>query len=429
MDKRNFFALLRTFVFAAFVPAISLSLVSCDPENGDDGGGGVTPVISVPDGYENYFIEDLSFSRLAGEVEVAFQINVAWTMEVVASESASASWLSVEPASGSAGLHKVTVRVTDNDTYESRSAKIHLLCGTTKIAEVAVTQDYENALLLSRNIYNVSYEATTINVELKSNVDFEYEVLDADWVRISADATRGLATHNLVFDVDENDRRTERKAHILFYNSEYAVADTTLTLVQEGNPDGLPYEAIDLGLSVKWASCNVGADSPEDYGDYFAWGDTEEKDYYSWSTYKWCNGSSDTLTKYCTSSSYGTVDGKNILDPEDDAATANWGSPWRMPTRTEIEELIDDCAWSWTTQNGVNGYKVTGSNGNSIFLPAAGNRDGTEVYASGSFGCYWSGMLYKNYDEYVYTLNFTGSYWIWLYSLRSAGHTVRPVTE
>lgn len=429
MDKRNFFALLRTFVFAAFVPAISLSLVSCDPENGDDGGGGVTPVISVPDGYENYFIEDLSFSRLAGEVEVAFQINVAWTMEVVASESASASWLSVEPASGSAGLHKVTVRVTDNDTYESRSAKIHLLCGTTKIAEVAVTQDYENALLLSRNIYNVSYEATTINVELKSNVDFEYEVLDADWVRISADATRGLATHNLVFDVDENDRRTERKAHILFYNSEYAVADTTLTLVQEGNPDGLPYEAVDLGLSVKWASCNVGAEFPEEYGDYFAWGETEEKDCYGWSTYKWCNGSSDTQTKYCTNSSYGTVDGKNTLDPEDDAATANWGSPWRMPTRSEIEELIDNCTWSWTIQNGVNGYKVTGSNGNSIFLPAAGNRDGMEVYACGSFGCYWSGMLYKNYGDYVYTLNFTGSYWIWLYSLRSAGHTVRPVTE
>ena len=428
MNKRNFFALLRMFVFAAFVSAMSLSLVSCDPDSDDDSGGtttGVTPEVSVPDSYVNYFIEGLSFSRFAGEAKVTFLINADWSIETVGASD----WLSVGPAFGSAGLHKVMVRVTDNDTYESRSAKINLLCGTAEVAEIDVTQDYENALLLSRSVYNVSYEATTVDVELKSNVDFEYEVLDADWVRISADATRGLATHNLVFDVDENDSRTERKAHILFYNSEYAVADTTLTLVQEGNPDGLPYEAVDLGLSVKWASCNVGAEFPEEYGDYFAWGETEEKDCYGWSTYKWCNGSYNTQTKYCPNSSYGIVDNKTILDPEDDAATANWGSPWRMPTRSEIEELIDNCTWSWTIQNGVNGYKVTGSNGNSIFLPAAGNCDGTEVYACGSFGCYWSGMLYKNYGEYVYTLRFDGEYWYWLYSLRSAGHTVRPVTE
>lgn len=136
--KRNIFALLRTFVLVAFVPALAFSLVACEPEN--DGEGtlppGVTPEVSVPDGYVNYFIEDLSFSRSAGEVKVAFQINADWSIETVGGTD----WLSVEPASGDAGLHKVMVRVTDNDTYEARSDKIHLLCGTAKVAEIAVTQ-------------------------------------------------------------------------------------------------------------------------------------------------------------------------------------------------------------------------------------------------------------------------------------------------
>jgi hypothetical protein len=132
------------------------------------------------------------------------------------------------------------------------------------------------------------------------------------------------------------------------------------------------HEYVDLGLSVKWATCNVGATKPEEYGDYFAWGETTPKDAYDWSTYKWCNGGPSTQTKYCTNSSYGTVDNKTTLDLSDDAACANWGGSWRMPTRAEQDELRNNCTWTWTTQNGVNGYKVTGTNGNSIFLPAAG---------------------------------------------------------
>lgn len=140
--KRNIFALWRTFVLAAFVPALAFSLVACEPEN--DGEGtlppGVTPEVSVPDGYVNYFVEDLSFSRSAGEVKVAFQINVDWSMEVIAPEGTSASWLSVEPASGAAGLHEIMIRVTANDATEVRTATIQLLCGTAKVAEIAVTQ-------------------------------------------------------------------------------------------------------------------------------------------------------------------------------------------------------------------------------------------------------------------------------------------------
>lgn len=158
------------------------------------------------------------------------------------------------------------------------------------------------------------------------------------------------------------------------------------------------HEYVDLGLpsGALWATCNVGASSPEEYGDYFAWGETEPKDVYSWENYKWCNGSNTTMTKYCTISSYGYngfTDGKTELDPEDDAAYVNWGASWRMPSMEQIEELIDNCTWIWTQQNGVNGHLVTGPNGNTIFLPAVGFCMGNSHYDAGRSGDYWSRML------------------------------------
>ena len=153
------------------------------------------------------------------------------------------------------------------------------------------------------------------------------------------------------------------------------------------------HEAVDLGLSVKWATMNVGANAPEEYGDYFAWGETKPKSIYSWETYKWCKGSSTTMTKYCTSSSDGTVDNMTVLDLEDDAARANWGGTWRMPTYDEYKELVDKCTTTWTSLNGVQGRKVTGPSGNSIFLPAAGYRNDSSLYDAGSYGNYWSSSL------------------------------------
>ena len=147
----------------------------------------------------------------------------------------------------------------------------------------------------------------------------------------------------------------------------------------------------------KWATYNIGATQPEDYGDYFAWAETEPKTTYSWGTYKYCNGTSNTRTKYCTNSSYGTVDGKTTLDLEDDAAHINWGSNWRMPTWDELNGLMNNCDWTWTTQNDVAGYKVTGRgayySGNSIFLPAAGTVDGSELKYTGGYGYYMSSSL------------------------------------
>ena len=191
------------------------------------------------------------------------------------------------------------------------------------------------------------------------------------------------------------------------------------------------YEAVDLGLpsGLKWANYNVGATKPEEYGGYYAWGETEEKEDYSWKTYKWCNGSYNTLTKYCTDSGIGTVDNKTVLDPEDDVAHVKWGGDWRMPTTEEQGELIGNCTWEWTALNGVNGYKVTGPNGNSIFLPAAGYRNGTDVSYSGNFGYYWSSSLYRGSSDGAYYLSFNGSNYDRGGNYRYFGRSVRPVSK
>ncbi len=189
-------------------------------------------------------------------------------------------------------------------------------------------------------------------------------------------------------------------------------------------------KAVDLGLSVKWANMNIGATKPEGYGAYFAWGETSPKSVYDWSTYKYSKGSvGSTMTKYCTSSSCGTVDNKTTLDPEDDAAHVNWGGNWRMPTLAEQEELRNNCTWTWTTQNGVKGYQVKGKNGNSIFLPAAGSREDSDLYDVGAYGDYWSSSLYAGRSDFAHYINFDSDYMNACCCDRYDGQSVRPVCQ
>ena len=195
-----------------------------------------------------------------------------------------------------------------------------------------------------------------------------------------------------------------------------------------GTANGHDY--VDLGLpsGTKWATCNVGATKPEEYGDYYAWGETEPKTTYDWSTYKWCNGDYDTQTKYCTDSSYGTVDNKTVLELADDAARANWGGAWRMPTDAEWTELRENCTWTWTIKNGVNGYEVKSeANGNSIFLPAAGCRDYDDLNGAGSYGNCWSSSLDTGYPFDAWSVYFDSDYVSRYYCSRYCGQSVRPV--
>ena len=187
------------------------------------------------------------------------------------------------------------------------------------------------------------------------------------------------------------------------------------------------HEWVDLGLSVKWATMNVGASAPEEYGDYFAWGEIKTKTEYSWSTYKWCEGTEKTLTKYCIESSYGIVDEKCVLDKEDDAAAASWGGNWRMPTSGERSELKNNCIWEIWTHNKVTGYKLTSKiNGNSIFLPAAGYWNGNKCYAGG-LTYYWSSSLYNSSSRSAHFIGFDWSYIYASHSDRYYGRPIRPV--
>ena len=182
------------------------------------------------------------------------------------------------------------------------------------------------------------------------------------------------------------------------------------------------HEWVDLGLlsGLKWATMNVGAVKPEGYGDYFAWGETQPKSTYNWSTYF------DSVS----SKKYNNNGGKTTLDPEDDAAHVNWGGAWRMPTLDEIKELHSNCTWTWTTQSGVKGCKVVGPNGNSLFLPAAGYRNEDNLSNAGSNGGYWSSSLVESDSYYAYNLNFNSGYVNWYgYSYRGYGFSVRPVCQ
>ncbi|MBR3915357.1 MAG: hypothetical protein IKJ64_06525 [Bacteroidales bacterium] len=206
------------------------------------------------------------------------------------------------------------------------------------------------------------------------------------------------------------------------------ISFTTEEEEEEGcEPDGeiAGHYYVDLGLpsGVKWATCNVGASSPEDYGDYFAWGETSPKVVYDWDTYlHWNDLDGD---GYCD---YGepTINSDISGNVQYDAATANWGGNWRMPTKDEMQELVDHCEWEWTQVNGVNGSKVIGPNGSCIFLPAAGLRYGTTLTNDGNYGSCWSSTPYDSYashlsfydgDEGVYGSN------------RYYGQTVRPISE
>ncbi len=189
------------------------------------------------------------------------------------------------------------------------------------------------------------------------------------------------------------------------------------------------HECVDLGLSVKWATCNVGANSPEESGDYYAWGETSTKSEYSWETYKWCRGSATSLTKYNTDSSLGSVDYKTVLDKSDDVAYVKWGDKWRIPTNEEVKELYDKCHWEYATCNGVNGRLVTGPNGNSLFLPYSGYYDWEGEFVSNGAN-YWSstlgkiGDIYYDYNAFSHVLYLSGKN-----EYRYCGFTVRPVTE
>ena len=225
---------------------------------------------------------------------------------------------------------------------------------------------------------------------------------------------------------------TELVTGSTYYVRAFAVTPTG-TFYGEEEIFTTDHEFVDLGLpsGTLWATINVGANAPEEYGDYFAWGEISPKDYYDWSNYLHSINNGSTLIKYVYPSSYvqyQIIDSLTVLMPEDDAATANWGEDWRMPTKEEWQELYQSTSHEWTTQDGVNGMLFTAQNGNSIFLPAAGTYSQSGLNYEGDQGMYWSSNLVTDFvSSLAWCFRFMTDDYAMIYGQRQNGYPVRPV--
>ena len=325
--------------------------------------------------------------------------SVTWSSNNTSVATVSSSGLVTAKSAGTA-----TITVTTNDGGKKATCSV-----TVSAATVSVTGVSLDKTSMSMTVGDTQTLTATITPSNATNKSVSWSSNNTSIATVSSyGVVTAKAAGTATITVTTND------------GSKTAICSVTVS-------QSVP-EAVDLGLSVKWASFNVGASSPEGYGDYFAWGETSPKSNYSWSAYKWCNGSETNLTKYNTKTNYGTVDNKTQLDLSDDAARANWGGKWRMPTMAEREELCNYCTWTWTTQNGVNGYRVTSkTNGNSIFLPAAGCWVGSSLVQAGSLGSYWSSTLNTDYPYCAFYVNFVSDNVYRSGNSRYEGRSVRPV--
>ena len=289
------------------------------------------------------------------------------------------------------------------------------------------TKNNEPVFLVNPTPFNLNASVDNIFVTVswdvaKTNGDYQYDVYcDEALIQANVKSTSCLitvdtpGTHEWYVVA-----KLQERSNMFIFRSE----TSSFTTIKH------PY-AVDLGLSVKWASCNVGATSPEEYGNYYAWGETEHKKYYTEDTYLW--GKIGAYTKYNYESLYGKVDNKRALDQDDDVACVKWGSGWRMPTINECRELLDNCKTEWFYLNGKNGYKITsnipGHTDQWIFLPSAGYY--TDYYHNdyGLRGYYWSSTLSDVVAYDACYLSFYYNYLIWAEGSdgRYRGQSVRPV--
>ncbi len=369
------------------------------------------------------------------------------------------SWLTCSQTSGVLySSVSTTVKVTVNRYFIETGNYLAQLLVTSN----AGNKEIPVKMFVGEKIYKLSVKGEELNfgaaetskyfnISNDGNTPFTWELFvkeTPEWLSIRplyGDMLYPNESNKVWVEVNRNNIPPgEYSAEIYISSSE--AGDTAISVTMVVEPlDLTEGEYVDLGLpsGTLWASRNVGAKTPLDYGDYFAWGETTTKKEYSWLTYKWCNGTGSSLTKYCTNSRYGKVDNKIYLEASDDAATANWGKEWCMPTYAQQAELrsASYTTWIWsstTTDEGVTvyGYRVVSKlNGNAIFLPAAGYYNSTRLVSAGSEARNWSSSLLftsfssgHNYMANAYSLNFNSSYFDkYIGQHRCYGFTVRPV--
>lgn len=336
----------------------------------------------------------------------------------------------MKSGSGTGSFTANLTSLSDGTTYYARAYAINSE-GTTYGSQVTfTTKAYSTPTVTTNTVTDITSNSATISGNVTSDGGATVTERGICYTTSSSPTishskvTSGTGTGSFSANL------TSLSANTKYYYRAYAKNSKGVSYGDIGSfTTKMLHEYVDLGLSVKWATCNVGATRPDEYGDYFAWGEIgdEVKIRYNWTTYKYCNGSSNSLTKY----DYYT-DKKSKLDLSDDAAYVNWGTSWRMPTKAEFTELLNSCIWTWTQSNGVYGYNVKGPSGNSIFVPASGwIGDSGSVTGANTYGYYWTSERYGgNGSSYNYN-----AYYLYFYSGRQQiqdgqrcnGYFVRPV--
>lgn len=370
-------------------------------------------------------------------VAITFTANRDW------SARSSESWVTLNPSSGTASSSPVTVTANcaPNTTYDPRSATVTIYAEDA-VQSVRITQEENKGLIISTLTYDVPAKENTLKVYVETNVDYQVDIESSAKSWITYNGTKAVSVKELAFTIAENKMTAPRTGKVTVTPAVSGVATQVITINQAR---AVPAEAVDLGVTVTSqtgtvyklfvAKCNVGASSPEQYGDQFAWGEIATKANCSWPYYKWGEGMTK-LTKYCPrdkASNWGgsgDPDGKNALEMADDAARVKLGGGWRMPTEAEMKALLSQCTWTWTTVGGKKGYEVKSKaqgNNNSIFLPAAGYQYLTMREESSFKGRYWTSDLSKGEPFNAAALSFSDSEYKILTYERCNGFSIRPV--
>ena len=372
----------------------------------------------------NLSSDGLQFGSRGGSLDVNVSSNTCWDAEV----KDNVEWLDVSPKSGEENA-TLTVTTTDNPSVNDREGRIVILPKYRQSLMISVKQA---ARYLNVGISNIDFLASGGTSELVNcDTDGELSVItESDWITIDR-----VGEKSFTIKAKENEWYDSRTGKVIVSvtNLIFGRIEQTISVVQEGKKID-DHAVVDLGLpsGILWATCNVGASSPEDCGHYYAWGETQPKNSYDWSTYKWCNGSESTLTKYNTNSFYGNyIDYKTVLDLYDDAAYVNWGDSWHTPTKEEWGELFNEnyCTWDVVTQYNNYCCIVTSKrNGNYLILPLAGSNGSSGLKNVGSYGMYWSSTLYDEkpnmaFCTYFFPLGINNA------SNRSLGISIRPVCQ
>ena len=319
----------------------------------------------------------------------------------------------------------VVVQVTKNSTHRDRKGLVLFKSGGDTYS-VVVTQPAAPYLEASPSSMVFTSYGESLSIVISSNLLWKVSTT-ASWLTLSP--LSGSNEAKITAVATENSSYESRSGKVTITADGFTA---NISVTQRGKYQTGDYDYNDLGLpsGTLWATMNVGATSPEDDGEYFAWGEIQTKEEYTWDTYKWCNGNGNSMTKYNISSAYGTVDNKTALVRSDDIAYERWGNPWHVPNSENWSELAnkENCTWIWTSLNGVEGYKVISvKNGRSIFLPAAGFRSDASLYYEGKYGYYWSSSLYEDKPNSAWSVRFSSSQ-VDLYSgERYSGRIIRPV--